>query len=139
VTTEITHHQATVNGFRMHYVVAGSGYPLVLLHGWPQSWYEWRHVIPALAQNYTVIAPDLRGLGDSEKPMTGFDNLKAGGGSFMRDTRARLLPVRLPRPVVMLAAHVTLAAEAGSAGGSGSGSFRQPRWPATALSTCWAR
>jgi haloacetate dehalogenase len=68
-----THHQKTVNGFRMHYVSAGSGYPLVLLHGWPQSWYEWRHIIPALAEQYTVIVPDLRGLGDSEKPMSGYD------------------------------------------------------------------
>lgn len=68
-----THHHRVVNGFRMHYVAAGSGYPLVLLHGWPQSWYEWRKVIPALAERFTVIAPDLRGLGDSEKPMTGYD------------------------------------------------------------------
>ena len=67
------HHQCTVNGFRMHYVTAGSGYPLVLLHGWPQSWYEWRKIIPELAREYTVIAPDLRGLGDSEKPMGGYD------------------------------------------------------------------
>ena len=68
-----SHHQRTVNGFRMHYVTAGSGYPLVLLHGWPQSWYEWRKIIPALAQHFTIIAPDLRGLGDSEKPMSGYD------------------------------------------------------------------
>ncbi len=68
-----THHQRRVNGFRMHYVTAGEGYPLVLLHGWPQSWYEWRKIIPALAEHYTLIAPDLRGLGDSEKPMTGYD------------------------------------------------------------------
>ncbi len=68
-----THHQRTVNGFRMHYVTAGSGYPLVLLHGWPQSWYEWRKIIPALAEHYTVIVPDLRGLGDSEKPISGYD------------------------------------------------------------------
>jgi pimeloyl-ACP methyl ester carboxylesterase len=67
------HHQRNIHGFRMHYVTAGSGYPLVLLHGWPQSWYEWRKVIPALAEHYTVIAPDLRGLGDSEKPMSGYD------------------------------------------------------------------
>ncbi|NNL85280.1 MAG: alpha/beta hydrolase [Myxococcales bacterium] len=79
------HHQKIVNGFRMHYVTCGSGYPLVLLHGWPQSWYEWRHVIPALAEHYTVIAPDLRGLGDSEKPMNGYDKRTLAG-----DVRALL-------------------------------------------------
>ncbi len=68
-----THHVHLVNGFRMHYVIAGSGYPLVLIHGWPQSWYEWRKVMPALAERFTVIAPDLRGLGDSEKPLSGYD------------------------------------------------------------------
>jgi pimeloyl-ACP methyl ester carboxylesterase len=68
-----THHTAVVNGFRMHYVIAGSGYPLVFLHGWPQSWYEWRKIIPPLAEHFTIIAPDLRGLGDSERPMVGYD------------------------------------------------------------------
>jgi pimeloyl-ACP methyl ester carboxylesterase len=68
-----THHLATVNGIQMHYVIGGKGEPLVLLHGWPQSWYEWRHVMPALAQKYTVIAPDIRGFGDSSKPSTGYD------------------------------------------------------------------
>jgi pimeloyl-ACP methyl ester carboxylesterase len=79
VTDGWIHHQKTVNGFRMHYVTYGSGYPLVLLHGWPQSWYEWRQVIPALAERYTVIAPDLRGLGDSEKPMNGYDKRTLAG------------------------------------------------------------
>jgi len=69
----------------MHYVTAGSGFPLVLLHGWPQSWYEWRHIIPALAKRHTVIAPDLRGLGDSEKPMSGYDKRTLAG-----DVRALL-------------------------------------------------
>ena len=68
-----THHTARVNGFLMHYVIAGSGYPLVFLHGWPQSWYEWRKIIPALAERFTVIAPDLRGLGDSDRPLIGYD------------------------------------------------------------------
>ena len=68
-----THHVRVVNGFRMHYVIAGSGPALVLLHGWPQSWYEWRNVIPALAERFTVVAPDLRGLGDSAKPIGGYD------------------------------------------------------------------
>jgi pimeloyl-ACP methyl ester carboxylesterase len=62
------HHMASVNGIQLHYVIGGQGDPVVLLHGWPQSWYEWRHVMPALAKNYTVIAPDLRGFGDSSKP-----------------------------------------------------------------------
>jgi pimeloyl-ACP methyl ester carboxylesterase len=43
------------------------------LHGVPETWYEWRHIMPALAKNYTVIVPDLRGLGDSSKPVTGYD------------------------------------------------------------------
>jgi pimeloyl-ACP methyl ester carboxylesterase len=68
-----SHHTATVNGIQMHYVIGGHGDPIVLLHGWPETWYAWRHVMPALAKNYTVIAPDLRGLGDSSKPLTGYD------------------------------------------------------------------
>ena len=58
---------------RLHYVRAGAGDPVVLLHGWPQTWYEWKRIIPTLADRYTVIAPDLRGLGDSARPATGYD------------------------------------------------------------------
>ena len=68
-----SHHTASVNGINMHYVIGGQGEPVVLLHGWPQTWYEWHKVMPALAKNYTVIAPDLRGLGDTSKPYTGYD------------------------------------------------------------------
>ena len=68
-----SHHTASVNGIQLHYVMGGKGDPVVLLHGWPETWYEWRHVMPALAKNYTVIAPDLRGLGDSSKPASGYD------------------------------------------------------------------
>ena len=71
--TTFSHHTASVNGIQMHYVIGGKGDPVVLLHGWPQTWYEWRHVMPVLAKNYTVIVPDLRGLGDSSKPATGYD------------------------------------------------------------------
>src|SRR5690348_4002896 len=73
MTDPQTHQVAIVNGFRMHYVIAGAGYPLVLLHGWPQSCYEWRKIIPSLAERFTVIAPDLRGLGNSDRPLTGYD------------------------------------------------------------------
>ena len=68
-----SHHMASVNGIQMHYVIGGKGDPIVLLHGFPQSWYEWRHIMPSLAKNYTVIVPDLRGFGDSSKPVTGYD------------------------------------------------------------------
>jgi pimeloyl-ACP methyl ester carboxylesterase len=71
--TTFSHHTATVNGIQMHYVIGGKGDPVVLLHGYPQTWYEWRYIMPALAKNYTVIAPDLRGFGDSSKPLTGYD------------------------------------------------------------------
>ncbi|MGH7933841.1 MAG: alpha/beta fold hydrolase [Candidatus Binataceae bacterium] len=62
-----------LDGVRMHYVTAGHGDPVVLLHGWPQTWYEWRHIMPALAARYTVVAPDLCGLGDTSKPASGYD------------------------------------------------------------------
>jgi pimeloyl-ACP methyl ester carboxylesterase len=71
---DYTHHKTTVNGIIMHYVIGGKGDPVVLLHGWPETWYEWRHIIPQLIDNnYTVIAPDMRGFGDSEKPQIGYD------------------------------------------------------------------
>ena len=69
-----THHFTVVNGTRIHFVIGGSGPPLVLLHGWPTSWREWRGVMPLLADaGYTVIAPDLRGLGDSGRANSGYD------------------------------------------------------------------
>ena len=68
-----SHRTASVNGIQLHYVIGGHGDPIVLLHGWPETWYEWHLVMPALAKNHTVIAPDLRGLGESSKPLTGYD------------------------------------------------------------------
>ena len=67
------HGYADLGGVLIHYVTAGSGPPLVLLHGWPQTWYEWRHIVPALAPHYTLVMPDLRGLGDSSRPADGYD------------------------------------------------------------------
>jgi len=54
------HHFAEIGEVMLHYVVAGSGPPVVLLHGWPQTWFEWRETIAALAPRFTVIAPDMR-------------------------------------------------------------------------------
>jgi pimeloyl-ACP methyl ester carboxylesterase len=73
------HHHADLGDVRLHYVTAGAGFPVVLLHGWPQSWYEWRLVMPDLAKHYQVIAPDLRGLGDSSRPAGGYDKKTVGG------------------------------------------------------------
>ncbi|MFE7774595.1 alpha/beta fold hydrolase [Streptomyces sp. NPDC057445] len=64
-----THEYAVVNGVRLHYVTGGQGPAVVLVHGWPFTWIEWRAAMPPLAEaGFTVIAPDLRGSGDSGKP-----------------------------------------------------------------------
>jgi pimeloyl-ACP methyl ester carboxylesterase len=64
----VTHRYVNVPGVRLHVAEAGEGPPVLLLHGWPQHWWNWRKVIPALAENYRVICPDLRGFGWSEAP-----------------------------------------------------------------------
>jgi pimeloyl-ACP methyl ester carboxylesterase len=61
------------NGIRQHAVIGGDGPPLLLVHGWPENWYAWRHVMPALAKDYTVIAVDQRGIGRTEKTADGYD------------------------------------------------------------------
>jgi pimeloyl-ACP methyl ester carboxylesterase len=62
-----------VDDVELHYVIGGDGPPVVLVHGWPQTWYEWQNVMPELAEDYTVVAPDLRGAGDSEVTAAGYD------------------------------------------------------------------
>ena len=65
---EWNHRYADLPGLRAHYVRHGRGMPLVLQHGWPEFWYTWRKNVPALAEHFDVIAPDLRGFGDTDKP-----------------------------------------------------------------------
>jgi pimeloyl-ACP methyl ester carboxylesterase len=77
--TRIEHHTHYHADGWTHYVTAGQGQPLVLLHGWPQTWHAWHKLIPALARQYRVIAPDLRGLGDSSRPASGFDKKTVAG------------------------------------------------------------
>jgi haloacetate dehalogenase len=72
-TAAVTTGVAQVNGIRLHYTRAGSGPLLVLLHGWPQTSLCWRPVLGELAATHTVIAPDLRGYGLSDKPASGYD------------------------------------------------------------------
>jgi pimeloyl-ACP methyl ester carboxylesterase len=75
------HGQVAVDGAVLHYVRGGSGPPLVLLHGWPQTWWAFHKVMPELARRHTVVALDLPGLGDSTVPANGYD----------KDTLARRL------------------------------------------------
>jgi pimeloyl-ACP methyl ester carboxylesterase len=71
----VTHEYLNAGGLRMHVALAGAqdAPPLLLVHGWPQNWWSWRHVIPPLAERFRVIAPDLRGFGWSEAPSDGYD------------------------------------------------------------------
>jgi pimeloyl-ACP methyl ester carboxylesterase len=62
-----------VGDLRLHAVVGGGGPPLLLLPGWPQTWYAWRLVMPTLAEHFTVVTIDPRGVGRSDKPATGYD------------------------------------------------------------------
>jgi pimeloyl-ACP methyl ester carboxylesterase len=64
----VTHRFVELNGCRVHLAEAGEGPPLLLLHGWPQHWWCWRHLIPQLSMRYRVLAPDLRGFGWSDAP-----------------------------------------------------------------------
>lgn len=72
--TPVRTGRAAVNGTSLHYRAAGSGPAVVLLHGVPKTSYHWRHLVPKLTPHYTVVAPDLRGLGDSARPSDGYDS-----------------------------------------------------------------
>lgn len=69
MTAEITHRTIKTNGINMHIAEAGEGPLVILVHGFPELWYSWRHQIPAIANaGFHVVAPDVRGYGDSDKP-----------------------------------------------------------------------
>ncbi|MFI5775843.1 alpha/beta fold hydrolase [Nocardia sp. NPDC051570] len=68
----VEHRFIDVGGLRTHVALAGRGEPLVLLHGWPQHWWQWRHIIGPLSEHYRIICPDLRGLGWTDAPPSGY-------------------------------------------------------------------
>jgi len=70
---EIIDQFATVNGVKLHYLTAGNGSPVILLHGYAQNSHMWRPLMKELAKAHLVVAPDLRGFGDSAKPDSGYD------------------------------------------------------------------
>jgi pimeloyl-ACP methyl ester carboxylesterase len=67
------HQFVKTNQIRLHCVTQGEGDLVLLLHGFPEFWYSWRYQIPALASHFKVVAPDLRGYNDSDKPTSGYD------------------------------------------------------------------
>jgi len=70
-----TSNIAKVNGVNIHYVIGGKGKPVFLIHGFGQNWYMWNRIMPDLAKKYTVVAPDLRGVGESDKPDSGYNKV----------------------------------------------------------------
>ena len=87
---------ATVSGVRLHYLAAGHGEPVILLHGYAQNSHMWRPLIPELAKTHTVLAPDLRGFGQSSKPATGYDKK-----SMAQDIHALALTLGIKRAIVV--------------------------------------
>lgn len=72
---DATHHRVKVNGAHLHYVAAGTaGPPILLVHGFPETWWTFHHLIPLLAVSHRVFAVDLRGFGDSDVDPDGFDS-----------------------------------------------------------------
>ena len=72
-TDTFTSRYVDTGDVRLHAVIGGDGPPLLLVHGWPETWYAWRLLMPALARDFTVIAVDQRGIGLSDKPADGYD------------------------------------------------------------------
>jgi hypothetical protein len=107
---------------RLHAVVGGDGPPLLLIHGWPGSWYYWRLVMPALARDFTVVAVDQRGIGLSDKPEKGYD-----AGTLANDfwTPARQWPLALAARSRVPAGQTTLR-QASDRSSRGGGSLRRP-------------
>jgi pimeloyl-ACP methyl ester carboxylesterase len=72
-TDTFTSRYVDTGELRLHAVIGGDGPPLLLVHGWPQTWYYWRLVMPALSRDFHVVAVDQRGIGLSDKPEDGYD------------------------------------------------------------------
>src|ERR1700749_3779480 len=92
----IAARDAEVNGVKIHYLTAGHGPAVILLHGYTQTSRMWRPIIPRLAERFTVIAPDLPGIGDSAIPKDGLDMKTA---AIRIHALARLLKIEKARVV----------------------------------------
>lgn len=93
-----THEFIIVNGVRLHYVTQGEGPLMLFLHGFPEFWYSWRKQIPAFATDFKVVAPDLRGYNDSEKPRATSAYVMA---EFVKDIRGLVQALGYDRCVLV--------------------------------------
>jgi pimeloyl-ACP methyl ester carboxylesterase len=91
----VQHSLVQAGGLRMHVAEAGEGEPLVMVHGWPQHWYVWRHLIPRLAESYRVICPDIRGHGWTDAPADGYEKETLAGDVLNLLDAMKLERVRL--------------------------------------------
>jgi pimeloyl-ACP methyl ester carboxylesterase len=89
---------AEVNGFRMHYVQGGKGSPVVMIHGFPENWSEWRQQMVTLSKTHTVIAVDMRGAGESEVTKSGYDTAQ-----LAKDVHQLLTQLKLNKGVQVIA------------------------------------
>lgn len=93
---EVTHHQVEVNGITLHYVEAGTtGTPILLVHGFPETWWAFRRLIPLLAEHHRVFAVDLRGFGDSGNGSGTYDSATAAEDLHLLIEQLGLGPVHL--------------------------------------------
>jgi pimeloyl-ACP methyl ester carboxylesterase len=93
----ITHRQIAANGIMLHVAEAGAGRPLLLLHGWPEFWLTWEPVMQRLADRFRLIAPDLRGFGQSDKPDGDTPSDRVGADVHAADLLALLDALQLDR------------------------------------------
>lgn len=92
---QFEHKKLFINGLRLHMRMAGKGTPIMLIHGWLGTSYTWRKVAPKLVEaGFRVICPDMRGYGDSDKPLAGYDGL-----TLVEDLRAVIAQLQLNEPV----------------------------------------
>ncbi len=89
------HHRVELNGLRLHFTLAGQGEPVVLLHGFPMTSYYWRKIIPPLAESFLVVAPDLPGCGDSDRPTGGYDKRSIAATIYSLTQHLGLGPINL--------------------------------------------
>lgn len=93
---EVRHGKLFVGGTSIHFTMAGSGSPIVLVHGWMGSSHHWRKLMPLLAADHTVVALDVRGYGESDKPYSGYD-----GRTIVADLLGLIGQLGLQRPIVV--------------------------------------